>query len=151
MDANTNKSSVFHCQQCGDCCVGRGGIFVRPDEVSAMAVLLALPVGEFNRLFVEASPMGPRLTVADGVCVFLMPGGVCRVHPVKPFICRQWPFLPAILLDPDELENAKGACPGLDPACTHQDFREAALHQGATEDDLPEDGVQTCRQPAEGK
>ena len=64
--------------------------------------------------------MGPRLTVADnGFCVFLMEGNLCRVHPVKPFICRQWPFLPALLVDPDELEHAKTACPGINPACTH--------------------------------
>jgi uncharacterized protein len=120
---------VFQCQQCGDCCAGRGGIMVKPDEVKAMAALLALPVAEFNRRFVEDSALGPRLAVADGVCVFLMAGGLCRVHPVKPFICRQWPFLPALLMDADELEHAKGACPGLNPACTHQDFVEAALQQ----------------------
>jgi len=120
---------VFHCRQCGDCCSGRGGIFVRPDEVEAMAALLGLPVEEFYRCFVEASDLGPRLTVAaNGFCVFLMDGNRCRVHPVKPFICRQWPFLPAILVDPDELENAKTACPGIDPACNHEDFVEAALH-----------------------
>ena len=80
-----------------------------------------------------------------------MAGNLCRVHPVKPFICRQWPFLPALLVDPDELENAKTACPGFNPACTHQDFVEAALHQGAPErlNDLPEGGVQTRRPPAE--
>jgi hypothetical protein len=109
MAANLNKSTVFQCQQCGDCCTGRGGIFVRPHEVEAMAALLALSVAEFSRRFVEPSPMGPRLTVADGVCVFLLAKGLCRVHPVKPSICRQWPFLPALLIDPDELEYAKGA------------------------------------------
>jgi Fe-S-cluster containining protein len=127
--SNDLHPMVFQCQQCGDCCVGRGGIFVRPDEVDAMAALLALPVAEFSRRFVEASPMGPRLTVADGVCIFLMAGSRCRVHSVKPFICRQWPFLPALLMYPDELEHAKGACPGLNPACTHKDFVEAALQQ----------------------
>ena len=135
MVANPDKSIVFQCQQCGDCCVGRGGILVRPDEVAAMAVLLSLPEAEFCRRFVEASALGPRLAVADGVCVFLMAGGLCRVHAVKPFICRQWPFLPAILMDPDELEHAKGACPGLNPACTHEAFVEAALGQGAKEKD----------------
>jgi Fe-S-cluster containining protein len=119
---------VFHCRQCGDCCAGRGGIFVRPDEVEAMAALLALPVAEFCRRFMEASAQGPRLAVAaNGFCVFLMEGNLCRVHPVKPFICRQWPFLPALLVDPDELEHAKGACPGLNPDCAHGDFVEAAL------------------------
>jgi Fe-S-cluster containining protein len=124
---------VFQCQQCGDCCAGRGGIFVTPRNVEAMAALLALSVAEFTRRFVEASPMGPRLTVTDGVCVFLMPGGLCRVHPVKPSICRQWPFLPALLIDPDELEYAKSACPGLNPACTHEDFMEAALRHARGE------------------
>jgi uncharacterized protein len=135
MVANPEKSTVFQCQQCGECCVGRGGILVRADEVKAMAALLALSEAEFCRRFVEASGLGPRLTVADGVCVFLRPGGLCQVHPVKPFICRQWPFLPAILMDPDELENAKTACPGLNPACSHKDFLEEALGQVPKEKD----------------
>jgi Fe-S-cluster containining protein len=127
---------VFHCRQCGDCCSGRGGIYVRPDEVEAMAALVELPVADFCRRYMEASDLGPRLTVAaNGFCVFLMAGNRCRVHPVKPFICRQWPFLPALLVDPDELENAKTACPGLNPACTHKDFVEAALQPGAPEKD----------------
>jgi len=73
--------------------------------------------------------------VAEGVCVSLDGGRPLPVHPVKPFICRQWPFLPAILRDPDELEHAKTACPGLDPDCRHEDFVEAALGQGAKEKD----------------
>jgi Fe-S-cluster containining protein len=121
---------VFQCRQCGDCCAGRGGIYVQPREVEAMATLLEMPVAEFRRRFVEASPLGPRLTVANGVCVFLMEGNLCRVHPVKPAICRQWPFLPALLAHPDELEHAKTACPGINPACTHKEFVAAALHQG---------------------
>ena len=129
------ESLVFQCRQCGDCCVGRGGILVTPDEVKAMAALLELAEAEFCRCYVEASDLGPRLTVANGVCVFLMDGGLCRVHAVKPFICRQWPFLPAILMDPDELENAKTACPGLNPDCRHGDFVEAALGQGVEEED----------------
>ena len=130
------KSPVFQCRQCGDCCV-------RPRRYLCQArrsgghgrACWQIPVAEFCRRFVEASALGPRLTVADGVCVFLMAGSLCRVHPVKPFICRQWPFLPALLVDPDELENAKTACPGLNPACTHEDFVEAALRQGAPEKD----------------
>ena len=77
--------------------------------------------------------LGPRLTVAaNGCCVLLMEGNLCGA-PVKPFICRQWPFLPAMLMDPDELENAKTACPGIDPTCNHEDFVEEALHQGRGE------------------
>ena len=127
---HTDKSPVFYCRQCGDCCAGRGGIHVLPQEVEAMAAHLSVPVAEFRRQFVEASPTGPRLTVADGVCIFLLEGNHCRVHPVKPFICRQWPFLPALLVEADELEYAKGACPGIDPSCSHSEFVAAALRGG---------------------
>jgi len=128
---DVGSNPVFQCQLCGDCCCGRGGIFVRPDEVEAMAALLGLSVEEFSRRFVEVSAMGPRLTIAgNGFCVFLMEGNLCQVHPVKPFICRQWPFLPALLVNADELEHAKTACPGINPACSHENFVEAALRQG---------------------
>ena len=128
---HTEKSPVFNCQQCGDCCAGRGGIHVKPQEVEAMAALLSMPVADFCRHYLEDSVTGPRLTVAaNGSCVFLLAGNLCRVHPVKPFICRQWPFLPILLVEPDELEHAKGACPGINPKCTHDEFVAGALSQG---------------------
>ena len=128
--SKTSDNPVFDCQQCGDCCSGRGGIHVRPPEVEAMAALLSMSVEDFCRNYVEASALGPRLTVGEtGSCVFLQEGNLCRVHPVKPFICGQWPFLPALLVNADELEHAKGACPGLNPAWTHEEFVAAALSQ----------------------
>ncbi|MFI5354398.1 MAG: YkgJ family cysteine cluster protein [Desulfobaccales bacterium] len=131
MTNNSDKPPVFNCQQCGDCCSGVGGIHVRPHEVEAMAALLSISVDDFCVNYVEASVTGTRLTVADsGGCVFLQAGNLCRVHPVKPFICRQWPFLPALLVNADELEHAKGACPGINPACTHEEFVAEALGQG---------------------
>ncbi len=126
----TARSPVFDCQQCGDCCAGRGGIHVRSQEVEAMAAHLSMPVAEFRRNCVEASLTGPRLRVADEVCIFLQEDKRCRVHPVKPFICRQWPFLPALLVEADELEYAKGACPGIDPSCSHEEFVAAAFRRG---------------------
>ncbi len=130
MTNNSNKSAVFNCQQCGDCCAGRGGIHVRPHEVEAMAALLSMSVDDFCSEYVENSITGPRLTVAaNGFCVFMGEGNRCRVHPVKPFICRQWPFLPILLLEADELEHAKGACPGINPKCTHEEFVAEALSQ----------------------
>ena len=114
---------VFQCQQCGDCCAGRGGIFVRPEEVTAMAALLEMDETEFRSRYLESTPLGTRLAIEDGVCVFLRDNR-CGVHPVKPFICRQWPYLPALLVDAEEFEAAKGACPGLDPNGSHEDFVE---------------------------
>lgn len=124
--SRTNQRPIFECQQCGDCCAGRGGIFVRPEEVQQMAAWLELTQEEFCARYMEVSELGVRLGTAGGFCVFLKDNR-CRVHSVKPFICRQWPFLPALLVDAEELEQAKGACPGIDPACSHEDFVEAAM------------------------
>jgi Fe-S-cluster containining protein len=118
-----SRHPVFQCQQCGDCCAGRGGIFVRPEEVAAMAAFLKMDEEEFRSRYLESSSMGTRLGISDGFCVF-MEDHRCRVHPVKPFICRQWPFLPALLVDAEEFEAAKGACPGINPECSHEDFVE---------------------------
>ena len=124
-----SRQPVFQCQQCGDCCAGRGGIFVRPEEVAAMAALLEMEEQEFCVRYVESSSLGARLAIADGVCVFLQ-DNCCRVHAVKPFICRQWPYLPALLVDEEEFEAAKGACPGLNPEGKHEDFVEESRKLG---------------------
>ncbi len=78
---------------------------------------------EFRVRYLESSSLGTRLGIADGVCVFLKDNR-CGIHPVKPFICRQWPYLPALLVNEDEFEAAKGACPGLRPDGKHEDFVE---------------------------
>jgi Fe-S-cluster containining protein len=111
----------FECQQCGQCCAGRGGIYVTLLEIAQMASYLDMSNTDFCRRYLEDSPVGARLTTANGVCIFLK-DHLCQVHPVKPRICRQWPFLPALLTHADELEYAKGACPGIDPQCRHEDF-----------------------------
>ncbi len=121
---------VFACRQCGECCQGVGGILVTPGEARAMAAYLGLEVGEFAARYLVDSPLGPQVAVSDGACVFLEERR-CRVHPVKPRICREWPFLPALLAHADEFEAAKGACPGLAPEGRHQDFVREAAAQAA--------------------
>ena len=122
------KRPVFSCRQCGECCLGERGILVTAAEHEAMAAHLGLSPDDFAARYLVATPLGPQLASRSGSCA-LQAEGLCRVHPVKPFICRQWPFLPALLVNPDELEHAKGACPGINPACTHEEFVAEALSQ----------------------
>jgi hypothetical protein len=39
----------------------------------------------------------------------------------------------ALLTNPDELEHAKTACPGINPACSHAEFVAAAPHRSRDE------------------
>lgn len=113
---------VFACRLCGECCEGRGGIFPTPLEQELIAAFLGLTVEALRQEYLEPTPLG--LAVKNrpgGGCIFNVEKK-CRIHPVKPRLCRQWPFLPAILLHEEEFLAAKSVCPGFHPDCTYLDF-----------------------------
>lgn len=119
---------VFDCQQCGECCRGDRGILATAAEIEAMAAYLGLAAADFAARYLVDTALGPQLASPGGVCV-MQDGNLCRVHPVKPRICREWPFLRALLKHADEFEAAKGACPGLAAEAGHDDFIRAAGEQ----------------------
>jgi len=115
-------TSVFRCQQCGECCQGRGGILPTPGEIDLIAQYLKMPVAQLESNFLELTPLGLAVKNKPGAGCIFNEQGRCAIHPVKPRICRDWPFLPAILLHENEFEAAKEACLGLNPASRHEDF-----------------------------
>jgi uncharacterized protein len=121
-----DKPPVFACQQCGACCHGDKGILVTPEEAEKLAAFLNLTREELQRRFLIESSLGPQVATQNGACIFLEDNR-CRVHPVKPRICREWPFLSALLQHADEFEAAKEACPGLAPESRHDDFVAMAV------------------------
>lgn len=122
---NTAKRPVFSCCRCGECCRGEKGILVTVAELEAMAGHLGLSPDNFAARYLVETPLGPQLATRFGTCVF-QEGSLCRVHPVKPRICREWPFLPALLAHADEFEAAKEACPGIVADVEHEDFVKAS-------------------------
>ena len=48
-----------------------------------------------------------------GYCIFW--DKLCTIHPVKPLMCRQWPFLKSVLVDSKNWQIMAGACPGIHP------------------------------------
>lgn len=115
---------VFSCRQCGECCRGERGILVTPTEREAMAAHLGLAPEDFAPRYLIETALGHQLATRHGVCIF-QDGNLCQVHSVKPRICREWPFLPALLTHADEFEAAKEACPGIEADATHKHFIQA--------------------------
>jgi len=97
---------------------------VTPAEHAAMAAYLGLSPEDFAARYLVATAMGPQLASRNGACV-LQADGLCQVHPVKPRICREWPYLPALLRHADEFAAAKEACPGLAADAGHEEFIKA--------------------------
>jgi Fe-S-cluster containining protein len=122
---NIVKRPAFSCRQCGECCRGEKGILVTAAELTAMAANLGLAPTDFAARYLLETAMGPQLASRNGSCV-LQTDGLCQVHPVKPRICREWPYLSALLQHADEFEAAKLACPGLAADAEHEEFIKEA-------------------------
>ncbi|MDR0882533.1 MAG: YkgJ family cysteine cluster protein [Candidatus Adiutrix sp.] len=127
----------FQCLQCGDCCFGRGGVSLTPAGAAVAAAFLGLTPAEFQK-FMAPGRAGEILTGPDGFCLFHQPDGRCRIHPVKPDICRRWPYLPALLNIKSAFDEARGACPGLAaayPGPAWADFKAAASREWLAQND----------------
>jgi len=82
----------FRCQQCNECCKKPGYVYLRPDEADRIAGFLTLDPRDFinehcellekRQLVLKKNP--------DESCIFLTNEG-CRIHPVKPQQCQDFP------------------------------------------------------------
>ncbi len=48
---------------------------------------------------------------ADGFCIFW--DNLCTIHPVKPRMCRTWPFIESLLVDANNWLIMADSCPGI--------------------------------------
>jgi hypothetical protein len=114
---------AFECRMCGACCYGEGGIFLVGDEKKKIAGFLGIPVKTFSREYCETRHGRMYLKVGkDNYCIFYDQEKKCGIHAVKPQRCSLWPYYPALVRDREAWELAKGACPGINPAASFEDF-----------------------------
>ena len=114
---------AFECQRCGECCYGKGGIFVEHDEIEGIGRFLGITSKEFlSRFCQEKHGRFWVKTGSDGFCIFFNKEKSCLIHPVKPKKCDLWPFYPAIVRDKENWEMARDACPGINRECSFEAF-----------------------------
>ena len=66
-----------------------------------------------------------------GHCIFYDEG--CSVYRGRPWRCRQWPLVPALLDDEDNFTIIRNSCPGINQEMSYREFR-AVLSRLLTED-----------------
>lgn len=114
---------LFDCQNCGKCCKGYGGTYVTDSEIEAIRRFLGLDRESFIRFYCQIS--GGRLLIAQaqsGYCIFW--DQLCTIHPVKPHMCRKWPFIESILVDAGNWQSMAASCPGM-----RTDFTDDQIQQ----------------------
>ena len=104
---------IFNCRQCGDCCKGFGGTYVSPEDVQAIAAFIHIDPQILLKSYCQFSGTKPVLAQAEnGFCVFWK-DKICTIHPVKPRMCKAWPFIPSVVKDPQNWQIMAGFCPGI--------------------------------------
>ena len=109
---NIRPEDIFKCQKCGDCCSGYGGTFVTKKDIENIAGYIHTDPECFVRDYCRMSGSRPVLAQGEnGYCIFW--DGVCRIHAVKPRMCRSWPFIKSVLIDIENWYIMGAFCPGI--------------------------------------
>ena len=102
---------------------GYGGTYLSETDIDAISRYLGVSA---DRLVVHYTrKSGGRRLIAqgdNGYCIFW--DKVCTIHPVKPKMCRQWPFIRSILVDVGNWRAMAASCPGMDADAPDQKILE---------------------------
>lgn len=104
----------FRCLRCGECCKGESTVSLTEKEIEAISNFLGMVKEAFLALYTVRKGLHRlEMKVVDGHCVFFEPyTKTCRIHPVKPKICKDWPFVSALLKDSLNIHILKEFCKG---------------------------------------
>ncbi len=103
---------IFKCRQCGDCCKGYGGTFLTEKEIEKIAAYVHTDPKTFVENYCQISGEKTVLAQAENMyCIFW--DGLCTIHPVKPHMCRTWPFIESVLIDIKNWFIMASLCPGI--------------------------------------
>jgi Fe-S-cluster containining protein len=103
---------IFECRKCGDCCKGYGGTYLTEADIVRIAEFIGMPSEEFVSTHCRKSDERPILAQKeDGFCVFW--DQLCTIHPVKPRMCRQWPYITPVLREVENWQIMGSMCPGI--------------------------------------
>ena len=107
-------SELFECRRCGDCCKGYGGTYVSRQEIEAISRYIGTDSRRFVAEYCKLSGKKPLLAQrSDGYCIFW--DELCTINPVKPQMCKRWPFLKSLLVDSTNWQIMADSCPGIQP------------------------------------
>jgi uncharacterized protein len=87
------KAPKFLCERCTNCCRWPGDVKITETEITAISRHLGLAEDDFIQRYTRLRANRRGLSLIDqpdGACIFLE-GQDCRIQPVKPQQCRDFP------------------------------------------------------------
>lgn len=126
MDSNYNTcDDIFACRQCGDCCTGFGGTYVTQQDILNISAYINFNPETFADRYCDPSGSRKVLTLGkDGCCIFFDKKDQCTIHPVKPYMCKAWPFIQPVILYPENWNVMANSCPGMKKDIPHHHLKK---------------------------
>ena len=117
--------ALFECRLCGVCCKGYGGTYVTREDIEAISHYIGSDSRDFVTEYCQLSGKRPVLAQrTDGYCIFW--DKLCTIHSVKPLMCRRWPFLKSLLVDPKNWQIMADSCPGIQTDVSDRTIKNCA-------------------------
>jgi len=131
MASNTSRD-IFECRLCGQCCKGFGGTYVTQEDIQNICRYIHADPATFIDRYCDMSGSRPVLTTGEsGTCIFFEPEKQCTIHPVKPYMCRAWPFITTLIANPENWNTMANSCPGMKKGVAHEDIRRIVADEKA--------------------
>lgn len=84
---------LYRCVRCGACCRWEGNVCVEPEDIAAISSFMGMEEEAFINEYCHLRKNRQGLSLIDGPdgsCIMLDEGS-CRINPVKPAQCRNFP------------------------------------------------------------
>lgn len=118
----SDLKKIFQCSQCGFCCQGETTVSLDENDQQRMVRALDKPVEEVADRFWRITGSIVQMKTVQGHCIFYDEG--CTVYHGRPWRCRQWPLVPALLEDENNFLIIRDSCPGINRDLSYEEFRE---------------------------
>lgn len=108
----------FKCTECGKCCTGSTGfVWVRQEEMEAMATSLNMPLEQFKKKYIRQRDnryalIEKKTPQGDYDCIFLK-DKKCQVYQARPLQCRTFPWWKENLTSEESWNLAAEECEGI--------------------------------------
>jgi len=118
VDFNYPRDVRFHCQRCAVCCgdtIKRvRHVLLLKIEAERIAEVIVKPIEEFAGKIEDHAPYiyEMRKSVKEGKCIFLE-NKRCTIYPLRPLICRFYPFELKITTNGKHKFLYTKECPGI--------------------------------------
>ena len=122
------KDVSFECQRCGQCCGDisrkKRKILLLKSEVKRIADITGLREEGFATKLPANGPYRYVMKKKGGKCVFLERNS-CKIYPLRPIVCRTYPFSVEKTRSKDYIFKVSDECPGvgLGSAVEEEDFQ----------------------------